>query len=83
MNAFHEKLRELAADIAPGSPYMIIEAADKIEELAAEVADLRNQNHCNRVAAEARWDRIRKLETENDALRVDLLLRTKAKKDKP
>ena len=64
MNSFHEKLRELAADIAPGSAYMIIEAADKIEELAAEVEDLRNQNHCNRVAADARWDRIKALEAK-------------------
>ena len=59
------------------------EAADRIEELAAEVEDLRNQNHCNRVAAEARWDRIKKLEEENDALKADLLLWAKAEEDKP
>lgn len=44
------------------------EAADRIEELAFEVEDLRNQNHCNRVAAEARWDRIKRLEEAGDEL---------------
>lgn len=46
----------------------IQEAADRIEELAAEVEDLRNQNHNNRVAAEARWDRIKRLEKAGDQL---------------
>jgi len=44
------------------------EAADRIDELAAEVEDLRNQNHNNRVAAEARWDRIKRLEEAGDRL---------------
>lgn len=52
------------------------EAADRIEELAFEVEDLRNQNHCNRVAAEARWDKLKKLEAENDALRLSLRVKT-------
>ena len=43
------------------------EATDRIDELAAEVDDLRNQNHNNRVAAEARWDRIQRLEEAGDA----------------
>lgn len=42
------------------------EATDRIDELAAEVDDLRNQNHNNRVAAEARWDRIQRLEEAGD-----------------
>ena len=46
----------------------IQEAADRIEELSAEVEDLRNQNHCNRVAAEARWDRIKRLEEAGDEM---------------
>lgn len=44
------------------------EAADRIDELAAEVEDLRNQNHNNRVAAEARWDRIKRLEEAGNQL---------------
>lgn len=44
------------------------EATDRIDELAAEVDDLRNQNHNNRVAAEARWDRIQRLEEAGDEL---------------
>lgn len=44
------------------------EATDRIDELAAEADDLRNQNHNNRVAAEARWDRIQRLEEAGDAV---------------
>ena len=44
------------------------EAADRIDELAAEVEDLRNQNHNNRLAAEARWDRIQRLKRAGDEL---------------
>lgn len=44
------------------------EAADCIDELALEVEDLRNQNHNNRVAAEARLDRIKRLEEAGDRL---------------
>ena len=83
-------LRILAQDVESVPPHplgvanaALLEAADRIEELTAEVEDLRNQNHNNRVAAEARWDRINQLEAENDALRADLLLWTKAEEDKP
>lgn len=62
-------LRILAQDIESAdwvANAAIQEAADRIEELAAEVEDLRIQNHANRVAAEARWDRIKRLEEAGD-----------------
>lgn len=77
-----DRIEELAAEVED-LRNQNQEATDRIDGLAAEVEDLRNQNHNNRVAAEARWDRIQRLEAENDALRADLLLWAKAEEDKP
>lgn len=52
----------------PEDSVALLECADRLELLAVENEDLRNQNHYNRVAAEARWDRIKRLEDAGDAM---------------
>ena len=46
----------------PEDSVALLECADRLELLAVENEDLRNQNHYNRVAAEARLDCIKRLE---------------------
>lgn len=52
--------------VLPEDSVALLECADRLELLAVENEDLRNQNHSNRVAAEARWDRIKRLEEAGD-----------------
>lgn len=47
--------------VLPEDSVALLECADRLELLAVENEDLRNQNHSNRVAAEARWDEIQSL----------------------
>ena len=54
--------------VLPEDSVALLECADRLELLAVENEDLRNQNHYNRVAAEARWDRIKRLEEAGDRL---------------
>jgi uncharacterized protein Yka (UPF0111/DUF47 family) len=66
-----DALRILAQDIESPDGVAnaaIQEAADRIDELASEVEDLRNQNHSNWIAAESRLDRIKRLEKVGDAM---------------
>ncbi len=52
----------------PEDSVALLECADRLELLSGENEDLRNQNRNNRVAADARWDRIKRLEKAGDAL---------------
>jgi FtsZ-binding cell division protein ZapB len=59
-----DALRILAQDIESPDGVAnaaIQEAADRIDELAFEVEDLRNQNHSNRISADVRWEEIQRL----------------------
>lgn len=54
--------------VLPEDSVALLECADRLELLAVENEDLRNQNHNNRVASDARWDRIQRLEKAGDDL---------------
>lgn len=85
-----DRLREISVGdcLLSDDKQFLTEAADRLELLAIDNEDLRNQNHNNRVAAEARWDRIKRLEEAGDAMfirstRVGREIWTKAKEAKP
>ena len=85
-----ERLREICVGdcLLSDDKLYLAESADRLELLAIDNEDLRNQNHNNRVAAEARWDRIKRLEEAGDAMfirstRVGREIWTKAKEAKP
>ncbi len=70
VNDLCDALRLFAATlrIVPSDIALLMETADRLELLAIDNEDLRNQNHNNRVAAEARWDRIKWLEEAGDRM---------------
>lgn len=85
-----ERLREICVGdcLLSDDKQFLAEAADRLELLAIDNEDLRNQNHYNWIAAESRLDRIKRLEEAGDAMfirstRVGREIWTKAKEAKP
>lgn len=85
-----DRLREISVGdcLLSDDKQFLAEAADRLELLAIDNEDLRNQNHYNWIAAESRLDRIKRLEEAGDAMfirstRVGREIWTKAKEAKP
>lgn len=68
MTPLHEQLRELADDLSQDPRRLLIEAADRLELVEGLYEDQVEITRNWKLAADARWDRIKRLED-----RIDLL----------
>ena len=67
--SLHEQLRELADDLSQDPRRLLIEAADRRELVEGLYEDQLEITRNWKLAAEARWDRIKRLEQAGDVLK--------------